>query len=55
MMKSREDEDMNDRINVVYVENKVKPSWPIELGAVYYKNKIGQRHEWSYRCSLREK
>lgn len=29
---------MTNRIDVLYVENKIKLSWPIELGPIYDEN-----------------
>lgn len=37
-MKTISNNDMTDRIGVVYAKNDTKLSWPIELGAVYDKN-----------------
>ena len=34
-MKTRQDNDMTNRIGAVYAENEIKLSWSIELGAVY--------------------
>ena len=46
---------MIDCIGVVFAETKIELLGPIELGAVYEKNKIGQQHDQSYKCSLHKK
>ena len=35
MMKTKEDNDVIDRIGAIYAENDIKLSWPIRLGAVF--------------------
>ena len=39
MMKTKHDNDIIDRIGVIYVENKAKLSWSIEQGAVVTKKR----------------
>ena len=51
---------MENRLDAVYVENKIKLSWPIELGLVelglvYDENMIRQWCDRSYRYGLRLK
>ena len=36
---------MTNRISVLYIENEIELSWPIEPGVVYDKNEIGQWHD----------
>lgn len=45
MIKTIKDNDMIDRTSLVYVETKIELLRLIELSAVYYENKIGQRHD----------
>lgn len=52
VMKSRQDNDMIDCTGVVYDNNDIKLSWPIGSYVNSDENKIGQLHDWSYRCSL---
>ena len=47
-MKTRLDNDMIDYTTTVYTENKIKLSWPIGVGEIYDKNKIGQWHNRLY-------
>ena len=54
-MKTKEDKDVIDRIDVVYYKNEAQPTWPIESSAVCEKNKITERHNRSYKYNLCEK
>ena len=54
-MKTREDNDMTDRTNVVHAENEIEPPWLIESSVVYDENKIGQWHDQLYRCNTYKK
>ena len=55
VMKTKQDNDVIDRISAFYVGNNNKLSWPIKLGAIFDKNQIRQRSDHSYRSSLRRK
>ena len=37
-MKTRQDNDMTNRTNIVYIENEIKLLWLIGPGMVYEKN-----------------
>ena len=37
-MKTRHDNDVIDRIGIVYIENDTELSWPIGQGVVYDEN-----------------
>ena len=37
MMKTRQDNDVNDCIGAIYVEIETKLSWPIEQDLVYHE------------------
>lgn len=37
-MKTRQDNDVTDRIGVFYVKNDIELSWPFGLGAFYEEN-----------------
>ena len=50
VMKTRQDNNMIDRTDVVYAKNEIDLSWLVRLGAVYNENQIGQCREWSYKC-----
>lgn len=41
-MKTRQDNDMTNRIVAIYAENDTKLSWQIELVVDYDENKIWQ-------------
>lgn len=55
VIKSKQDNDLTDRIGMVYTENETEMSLSIELGAVGDENQTGQWPAWSYRCDLRWK
>ena len=38
MKKTKQDNDMINRIGAIYIENNIQLSWSIKLGAVYDKN-----------------
>ena len=38
MTKTKNDNDMIDRIGIVYVKNDIELSWPIESGVICDKN-----------------
>lgn len=40
LTKTKQDNNMINRISVVYVENNIELSWPIGLGADYDENHI---------------
>lgn len=42
MIKSKQDNDLTDRIGMVYTENETEMSLSIELGAVGDENQTGQ-------------
>ena len=41
MTKTKQDNNMSDYIDLVYTETETKLPWPIWLGAVCEKNRIG--------------
>ena len=53
-MKTKKDNDMIDSTDMVNAKNKIELSWPIGLGTVFDKNKIGERGDWLYRFNLRK-
>ena len=53
--KTRQDNDMIDGIDVVYVKIRIELSWPIIQGAAYHKKQIGEWRDLSYRCDLFKK
>ena len=55
VMKTRQDNDVTNRIGLVYVKTKPQFSGPIWSGAVYDENQIRQWRDWYYRCGLRRK
>ena len=55
MMKTKEDNDVIDRIGAIYAENETELSWPIRLSVVYDKNQTRQQHDLLNRCNLRQK
>ena len=44
-MKTRQDNDVIDRIGVIYTINNNELSWPIEPGAVSKENQTRQRRD----------
>ena len=46
-MKTKDNNDVIDHIDVVYAENKTEPLWLIGLGVISDENKIGQWRDWS--------
>ena len=44
-MKTKQDNDVTDRIRLVYVENKTKLLGPIWLGVVCDENQPRQQHD----------
>lgn len=42
MVKTRQDNNMTDRTDVIYIENEIKFLWPIDSGMVYDKNQTKQ-------------
>ena len=53
IMKTKKDNDMIDSTDMVNAKNKIELSWPIGLGTVFDKNKIGEREIG--RASCRER
>ena len=51
-MKTKQDNDVIDRIDVVYVENKTELSWPIGPSTVCDENQTWQWHDQSNKSSL---
>lgn len=45
MIKTKKDNDVIDYIGLAYVEIKIKPSGPINLGVVYHENQIRQQYD----------
>ena len=54
IMKTKKDNDMIDSTDMVNAKNKIELSWPIGLGTVFDKNKIGERGDRLYRFNLRK-
>ena len=54
-MKTRQDNDLTDRTDAIYAENKTELLWSKGLDAVYDETKTGQQPERSYRCGLHRK
>ena len=52
MLKNKQDNDLIDRIGVVYTKNEIELLLSIGSSTVYDENQIGQRSDWSYRCGL---
>ena len=50
--KTKQDNNMIDRIGAVYTENKIEQLWLIGPSAAYNKNQTGQQYDKSYRYSL---
>lgn len=48
MTKAKQDNNMIDRIGVVYAKNDIELSGPLRLGAFKDENKTGQQHDRSY-------
>ena len=44
-MKTRQDNDMTNRIGAVYVKSDTELLWSTESGGVCDENKRGQRHD----------
>ena len=44
-MKTRHDNDVAERIDVVYTKNDIGLLWPIELGAVCDENQTSQQRD----------
>ena len=49
MMKTRQNNDVINRIGVVYIKNDTKLSWLIRLSVDCDENQIGLRCDWSYK------
>ena len=49
MMKTRQNNDVINRIGVVYIKNDTKLSWLIRLSVNCDENQIGLRCDWSYK------
>ena len=47
MMKTRQNNDVTDCIDVVYAETETELSGPIESGTICYEKQVGQRHDRS--------
>ena len=54
VMKTRQDNDMIDYRGAVYIENDIKLSWFIKLGAICDEHQTWQRRDRLYRCGLRQ-
>ena len=50
--KTKQDNNMIDRIGAVYTENKIEQLWLIGPSTTYNKNQTGQQYDKSYRYSL---
>ena len=55
VIKNRQDNDVTNCIGLIYAEIETKLTGSIWSSAVYDENKIGQWHDWSYRCILCQK
>ena len=51
-MKIRQNNDMTDCIDLIYVKIEIEMSEPIWLGAVYDENQTRQRLDRSCKCIL---
>ena len=54
-MKTKQDNDMTNRINLVYVEIEIELSIPIWPSAVFDENQTRQQRDRSYKCGLCKK
>ena len=52
MTKMTLDNEVNNRISVIYAGNDIELSWPIKQGAIYDENDIGQWCDRSYMYDL---
>lgn len=55
MTKTKEDNDVTKKTNVVYIKNNIELSWLIWLGVIYEENQTIQWHDRSCRYNLRRK
>ena len=51
-MKTRQDNNVINRISTIYVEDETKLSSPIEPSEIYDENHKGQWNEWPYKCGV---
>ena len=54
-MKTRQDNNVIDRISAIYAKNDNDLLWPIKPSVVYDENKRGQWRHWLYRWVCTEK
>ena len=54
-IKTKHDNYMADRIDMIYAKNDFELSWSIWPGAICHENQIEQWHDRLYRCSLHQK
>lgn len=52
VIKTRQDNNMIDRIGMIYVEDETKLLWLMGLGVIYYENQMGQWCDQSYRKTM---
>ena len=52
VMKTKQNNDMTDHTDAVYIKNEIELPWLIVPGLVYDEYQIGQRYDQSYRFSL---
>lgn len=52
MMKTRQANNVTDRTNLIYAENKTNLPCPIKSSVMCDENHIGQRRDQSYKSSL---
>ena len=48
VIKTKQDNDVTDRIGVIHIENETDLLWWIRLGAIYDKNQKGHGHDRMY-------
>lgn len=54
-MKTRQENDVTDRIDLIYVKTEIELSIPIWTSVIYAENQKGQWYDPSCRCDLRWK
>ena len=52
MTKTRQENDMTDRIGLVYAKFEIELSGPIWTGVVSEENKTEEQCDWLYKCDL---
>lgn len=54
-MKTKQDNDVVDCSGAIYTKNDTELLCSIGLKIDYDENQVGQRHDQTYKCSLRQK